>query len=183
MLPDLNIIKIYRKKAGLTQKQLSKLVNVSQSYINKIENLCAEPHYNMGKKIIDTLKQLKDKKEKVNVKKLMTKVKLINLNKTVKEAVELMHNLNISELPVTNGVVIVGSFTKKHISSLIKKGYKNVEDLVLKNIMGIPFPMISEESPIQLVSNLLEYNEAVLLLKDGIFSGIITKKDLLKIID
>ncbi|MBN1923706.1 MAG: CBS domain-containing protein [Nanoarchaeota archaeon] len=183
MLPDLSIIKIYRKKAGVSQKELSRLLKISQSYLNKIENLASEPPYNLGKRIIETLKSLKNKNESVEVKSLMTKIKRVNLNKTVKEAVDLMHELGVSQLPVTDGVVIVGSFTKRTIPLLIKRGYKNVEELVVKDVMEAPFPMIPEDSPIQLVSNLLEYNEAVLLLKNGIFSGIISKKDLLKVLE
>ncbi len=183
MLPELSIIKVYRKKAGLTQRELSKLIGISQSYLNKIENLTAQPPYNIAKKIIEKVKELRERNEQVNIKSLMTKIKRINSNKTVKEAVKLMNELNVSQLPVTDGVVIVGSFTKKTIPKLINKGLKNIEELIIKDVMEQPFPMIPVNSPIQLVSNLLEYNEAVLLLNKGLFAGIITKKDLMKIIN
>ncbi|VVB75014.1 Helix-turn-helix [Candidatus Tiddalikarchaeum anstoanum] len=181
MIPDLEIIKFLRRKSGLTQHELSKLSGLSQSYINKIENLNADPPFSVCKKLINLLEKLRSEGEKVNVKSLMTKIKRINMNKTVKDAVILMHDLGVSQLPVTDGVVIVGSFSKRTIPGLIRKGLKCVDELIIKDVMDQPFPMIPEDSPIQLVSNLLEYNEAVLLLNHGIFSGIITKTDLLKI--
>ena len=181
MIPDLEVVKFLRKRAGVTQHELSKLTGLSQSYINKIENLKADPPYSVCRKLISVLERMKNEAEKVDVRSLMTRIKRINLNKNVKDAVNLMHELGVSQLPVTDGVVIVGSFTKNTIPSLIRKGYKNVEKMLIKDVMGNPFPMIPEDSPIQLVSNLLEYNEAVLLLKKGIFSGIVSKKDLLKI--
>jgi predicted transcriptional regulator len=44
---------VLRKKSNLTQKELSKLCGLSQSYINKIENLSAEPPYSVAKKLIE----------------------------------------------------------------------------------------------------------------------------------
>ncbi|MFA5303914.1 MAG: helix-turn-helix domain-containing protein [Candidatus Nanoarchaeia archaeon] len=182
MLPDLEIIKSLRKKSGLTQKELSKLTGLSQSYINKIENLVAEPTYNVAKKIIDLLKNSKSEYENVNVKKLMTPIRAVSIKKTLKDAINLMDALNVSQMPVCEGDVIIGSLTKKAIYNLIKKGVKNIEAQIISDIIEPPFPMIPEESCIKLISDLLEYNDAVILLNRGKLAGIITKHDLLKIL-
>jgi predicted transcriptional regulator len=182
MLPDLEIIKILRKKAGLTQKELSNLTNLSQSYINKIENLSAEPPYSIAKKIINLLKSKKSEYEGLSAKKLMTNIRTVNPKKTLKEAVILMDELKVSQLPVAENGVIVGSITKKSIPSLIKKGVKDIESQIIENIMELPFPMIPETSDIGLISALLEYNEAIILLNWGKLSGIITNNDLMKVL-
>ncbi|MFA5333904.1 MAG: helix-turn-helix domain-containing protein [Candidatus Nanoarchaeia archaeon] len=182
MLPDLEIIKPLRKKSGLTQKELSKLTGMSQSYINKIENLAAEPTYSVAKKIIDLLKNSKSEYENVNVKKLMTPIRAVGIKKTLKDAINLMDELSVSQMPVCEGDVIIGSLTKKAIYNLIKKGVKNIEAQIISDIIEPPFPMIPQESCIKLISDLLEYNEAVILLNRGKLAGIITKHDLLKII-
>jgi predicted transcriptional regulator len=183
MLPDLEIIKIFRKKSGLTQKKLSKLVGLSQSYINKIENLTAQPPYNVAKKIIELLQKYKNDNEKIILKKIMTKIKTINSSKKLKDAILIMDELRVSQLPVANEGIIVGSLTKKTIPKLIKENIKDILEKKVSEVMDLPFPMIPEDSPIELLSTLLEYNEAVLILNYGKLSGIITKYDLIKIIN
>jgi predicted transcriptional regulator len=182
MLPDLDIIKVLRKKSNLTQKELSKLCGLSQSYINKIENLSAEPPYSVAKKLIELLRKYKGEYEGLNAKKLMTPIRTISPQKTLKDAVIMMDSINVSQLPVADNGVILGSITKKSIPLLIKNGVKNIESQPIGNIMEPPFPLIPDNSDISLISTLLEYNEAVILLNFGKLSGIITKSDLMKVL-
>lgn len=181
MLPDLEVVKILRKRSGLTQKQLSNALGISQSYLNKIENELAEPPYNTAKKIIEHLENIISE-DKTSPKKLMTKIRTISSKKKIKEAVQLMSELSVSQLPVVKEGLIIGSFTKKTIPRLIKKGVKNIENQELEDVMDAPFPMIPDNSKMQLITLLLEFNEAVLLLNKGKFAGIITRHDLLKLI-
>ncbi len=178
MLPELSVIKKLRKKAGLTQKQLARLTGLSQSYINKIENRIAEPPYNVAKRIIELLENNINKE--FNVKSLMTKIRTINQNKRIRDAINLMSELGVSQLPVESEGLIVGSFTKKTIPRLIKKGVKNIDEQLIKDVMDSPFPMIPLDSSRKLITNLLEFNDAVLILDKGKFKGIITRHDLIK---
>jgi predicted transcriptional regulator len=48
--------------------------------------------------------------------------------------------------------------------------------------MDEAFPSVNEETPLSMVSTLLQYSPAVLVTKRGHVQGIITKADLLKVI-
>jgi len=146
----------FRKKASLTQNELSKLTGLSQSYVNKIENLIAEPPYSVAKKIIELLNDYKN--VDFDVKLLMTKIRTVSSKNTIGQA---MSELNVSQLPVINDGLIVGSITKKTIPKLIKKGVKNIESQLISDVMDSPFPMIPDGSKVELISLLLEFNEAV----------------------
>ncbi|MEM1724974.1 MAG: CBS domain-containing protein, partial [Thermoplasmata archaeon] len=61
------------------------------------------------------------------------------------------------------------------ISSNELKKYK------VRDFMDEPFPQVSENTPIKIVSYLLKNYQAVLVTSMGKVTGIITKSDLLKI--
>jgi len=50
------------------------------------------------------------------------------------------------------------------------------------DIMEESWPMVSEDAPLTLLSNLLKYYQAVLVQRQGQVMGIITKADLLGVI-
>jgi predicted transcriptional regulator len=44
------------------------------------------------------------------------------------------------------------------------------------------FPTVNEDTPITVISSLLQYSQAVLVTKKGYTRGIVTKADLLKFV-
>ena len=95
-----------------------------------------------------------------------------------------MRETGFSQLPVFNGEHIVGSLTEKTILQKLVSSPK--PDLVSKReietIMDDAFPTVSELTPVSVVSALLQYEPAVLVLRRGHVLGIVTKADLLKVI-
>src|SRR3989344_9439107 len=97
-----------RRRLGLTQTELARIANVSQSLIAKIESDKINPSYTSVKKIFDVLNNL-TKQNKVKLEELINK-KIISIStKTkIKEAIELMKKHSISQLPVINKKKVIG---------------------------------------------------------------------------
>ena len=93
-------IKEIRKKFGLTQGDLAKRANVSQSLIAKIEAGRIDPTYTKVKQIFAALDTL-SKKVEVKADELMNdKIISVAPNDQVKEAITKMRKYNISQMPV-----------------------------------------------------------------------------------
>jgi len=184
MLPSIDEIEKRRKNLGLTQKQLSKLSGVSQSTIAKIETGRIGPSYSKTKAIFDTLQNLQRKTETKAKDILQENVVGIQKSELVSTAAKTMHETGFSQLPVLDGSQPVGSISERTVLDRMLKGHdlSELSRLRVEEIMDEAFPSIDPETPLDLVSALLQYSSAVLVTKRGEILGIITKADLLKII-
>ena len=180
MLYELEKIKQIRQKLGLTQTQLSRLANVSQSLITKIERGNVEPSYSIAKRIFTSLEeQLADKQKEILAKNICTKdIAFIKSNDTVDDAIKLMKKYAISQMPVVKEKIIVGSISEE---TFVKK-YDQIKNKRMKveEIMDESFPTIPEDTHITLIKDILKKYPAVILIKQGQPTGIIAKADLLK---
>jgi predicted transcriptional regulator len=180
MLYELEKIKQIRQKVGLTQTQLSRLANVSQSLITKIERGNVEPSYSIAKRIFTALEeQLADKQKEILAKNICTKdIAFIKSNDTVDDAIKLMKKYAISQMPVVKEKIIIGSISEE---TFVKK-YDQIKNKRMKveEIMDESFPTIPEDTHITLIKDILKKYPAVILIKQGQPTGIIAKADLLK---
>ena len=184
MLPSLREISGKRRMLGLTQKQLASLAGVSQSLIAKLESGKTDSSYTKVKAIFDVLKQLEIKRE-VHVKEVLhDKVVSVQKDGKVSEAVRLMKDHGYSQLPVFDGEHVVGSVSEKTILSQILNGkdLTQISTLFTKEIMEEAFPQVGEDTPLSLISSVLQHYSAVMVSKKGKTLGIVTKADLLKIL-
>jgi predicted transcriptional regulator len=175
-------LKFLRKKAQITQKELSSALGLSQSYVNKIENNISDPPYEMGLKIIDYLRKI-DKSSTLNIKDLMSS-RIFSLlpDDLLTKAVGLMNKENISQLPVFVQGVSVGAITNKTLPKIIGSESRNINEIKVGEVMEESFPVIDKNSPIALVGHLLECTPAILISDKGKIVGIITSHDLHKAI-
>ena len=92
MLYELERIKEMRQKLGLTQTQLARLADVSQSLITKIERGNIEPSYSIARRIFIILEeQIADTQKEIIAKNICTKkIAFINSNDTVDKTIKLM---------------------------------------------------------------------------------------------
>lgn len=184
MLPPLEEIERRRKSLGLTQKQLAKMVGISQSMVAKIESKKINPSYLKTKSIFDFLESLELRRE-VKAKEILHKeVVGIGKDEALSKASRLMHQTGYSQLPVFNGQQVVGSISERTVLNQILGG-KDVTELSrmkVESVMEDAFPQVDEETPLTVISTLLQYNSAVLATKKGQVKGIITKADLLKVV-
>jgi predicted transcriptional regulator len=187
MLPSLEEIKGLRIKIGLTQKQLADLVGLSQSYIARLEKGDINPTYENIRKIYSVLESYLDQNlnNEITAKEIMTRnVISVNSNDTIEKAINIMINNGISQLPVLDNDVIVGSITEELVNKLLnsEKLKNNIKNKKIKDFMEDSFPQISENTSIKIVSYLLKQYQAVLVISRGKLVGIITKTDLIKIL-
>lgn len=183
-LPELKTIKNMRKQIGINQTELAKAAGVSQSLIARLESGKVDPTYHKVKKIFLALENIGSGRI-LKAKDIMSKrVATIKSNVSVKDVAKMMKGKKISQLPVVDSGVVVGSVSEKTLIDKIAQGL-NLDDLAVvpvKDVMDEAFPQIDENSHISVVSTLLEYNAAVLVTNKGRINGIVTKADLLKLV-
>ena len=184
MLPGLEEIGRRRRLLSMSQKQLANIAGVSQSMIAKVENRNISPSYLKVKAIFDTLESLERRNEMKAKDICHGRVVSVQVHEPISRAVHLMRETGFSQLPVFNGDRVVGSMTEKTILQKLVSSPK--PDIVSKRdietIMDDAFPTVNEFTPVSMVSTLLQYEPAVLVLRRGHVLGIVTKADLLKVI-
>jgi predicted transcriptional regulator len=184
MLPSLEEIGRRRKLLDLSQKELAKISGVSQSMIAKIESGRISPSYLKTKAIFDTLESLERRNELKAKDVSHSKVVGVQVHDAVAKGIRVMREAGFSQLPVFNGSQVVGSLTEKIILDRLFSAPKpdEVSRQTVEKIMEEAFPTVSEETPLSMVSALLQYAPAVLVSRRGHVQGIITKADLLKVV-
>lgn len=188
-LPDLSKIKELRKKLNISQKELaeelSKIeeLNVPQSTISRIERGTIDPPYTKFKRIFEYLiSKRKEKEESIKIAEdLMTlNIKSIKPRSTIREAVDLLNENEISQLPIIENNQNIGSITSKKIQKYITDNPKII-NMDVSLIKELPFPEIDKNWNVKDISDLLLKYPAVLVRKNNDYIGIITDSDLLRL--
>lgn len=183
MLPRLEEISKRRRVLGLSQKHLARLAGVSQSMIAKIESGKTRPSYLKTKSIFDALEKIQREKEPRARDLLQAKVVGVGEDEPVSKAATVMNETGFSQLPVFSGRGVVGSIAEKTIMDRVVSGMdpRELSRMPVGKVMTETFPQIGEKTPLSLLSALLQYHSAVLVVKRGQVTGIVTKADLLKV--
>ena len=179
-IPTPEELRKLRKEANLTQSDLAKLANVSQSLIARIENKTIDPRVSTLKKIINAILKANESKQKVMdiaVKNVIT----IKDNDFLSNAAKIMNENGISQLIVLNeNNNIVGSIREKSITGrLLEKGEEILKEKVLAHL-DESFPEISASASLDEIKPLFLDNDAIVLISKGKIMGIITKADIIK---
>ncbi len=179
MWEDLSQIRKLRQKLGLTQTELARLSGVSQSLIAKIEKGRVEPSYSVAKKIFMALeRKMHENHEVLKAQDICTRdIISVSPEDPVEKAIKLMRSNAISQVPVMVEGRVVGSITE---GTLVANYERIKERIKVREIMEEPFPVVSHSTPLSLIKEILKVYPAVIVVKKGEVSGIITKADLLK---
>jgi predicted transcriptional regulator len=172
---ELSEIKKIRKTLGLTQTDLAKRANVSQSLIAKIESGKIDPTFTKTKRIFETLNELENKEE-IKAEEIMNK-KIISVSPedNIKESVDKMKKFGISQMPVIIDHKMVGLVSESGLlDALIGEKGKKISD-----IMEEAPPIVSKTTSVKVISSLLRHYPVVLVSDSGKLTGLITKADLL----
>lgn len=183
-LPDPKVIKILRKKLDISQKSLGEKLRIPQSTISRIESGMIDPPYSKFKKIYEFLQKERVKRESIGSKKsaehvMSKKVLTINSKSSIKDAVNLMNEHSISQVPIIEKGQNLGSLTSKKIQKFITDNPELINADV-STIQEIPFPEVEKSWHVREISNLLITYSAVLVRNRNEYIGIITDSDLLK---
>jgi len=181
MVYELDEIKKIRKRFGLTQTDLAKRANVSQSLIAKIESNRIDPTFTKVKRIFDVLDELKNKNE-LKAEDIMTKKLIyVNADNNITSAINKMRKHEISQLPVFNKSNVVGLVSESTIlDSISGNKSERIKTLTIKDIMQDCPPIISKKTSTSIISDLLKQYPLVLVTEEGKPKGVITKSDMLR---
>jgi predicted transcriptional regulator len=152
--------------------------------IAKIESERISPSYLKTKSIFDTLEGL-ERRNEVKAKAISHgRVVSIQAHDLVSKGIRVMRETGFSQLPVFSENHVVGGLTEKVILEKLVGTSKpdEVSKQPVEKIMDEPFPIVGEETPLSMISAMLQYAPAVLVAKRGHVGGIITKADLLKVV-
>ena len=104
---------------------------------------------------------------------------MINSKSSIKDAINLMNEYNISQVPIIQNGQNLGSLTSKKIQKVITDNPELINADV-STIKELPFPEIEKTWSVKEISNLLINYSAVLVRDRNDYIGIITDSDLLK---
>jgi predicted transcriptional regulator len=169
-------LKRLRLEAGLTQRQLAELAEVSQAHIAKIEKEKVDPRLSTVNRILQVLTEREGKKCGEIMSRHVISIKPAD---KVSKASRLMMKHAISQLPVLEGGKIVGTITE---DSIVRNLSTTLADERIERIMQAPLPSVPEETSVSMIQPLLQDHPAVLIIRRGEIVGIIARSDLLKVI-
>jgi len=180
----LSEVKAMRTRLGLSQKQLAELAGVTQAYISKIEARTVDPRVSTLEKISKALERATAMEKRATVGQIMTSpIVAVKSDDRVDKAIQLMKSHDISQLPVLDEEVQVGSISEATVVQRIASG-ENMVRLLKRNvdeIMENSFPTVSKDTDIDVAYSLLEHEPAIIVVEHGKVIGIVTKADLFKL--
>ncbi len=165
-----------RRSLGLTQKELAKKADVSQSLIAKIEARKIDPSFSKAKQIIDILESLGN--DRVKAGDVMNKNTIsVRPDDSIKKAIDKMKRYDISQMPVVEERKAAGMVSEAIILEALV--HETGQEARVRDIMKDCPPIITREASLNLVTNLLREYPIVLVSEKGRLKGHITKSDLI----
>ncbi len=182
-LPTPENIKKKRVKLGLTQSELAEKAHVSQPLIARIESGDVDPRLSTIRSIIMALENME--KSRITAKDLMTfPVVSLAPDETVEQAVKLMEKHGFSQLPVLENGVPIGSISESAlVQAMGSRDLGRISNTRIREMMEDSFPAVAPGTDMGTISALLETNHAVLVMERGKVIGVITKYNIMRLIN
>ena len=169
----------------MTQQQLARVAEVSQSLIAKIENgSLNDVAHTTAMRIFAVLEKAEHKNEKTAADVMIRGVFTADEDDFVTDKAKLMKQKGISQLPVlwkqwkviSVNYIITGTLSEQ---AIIENFGKVNSKTKVKDIMHDAPPQVQEDTPLSVIAGLLKSKGCVLVTKHGRIAGIITKTDLI----
>jgi len=137
-------------------------------------------------KLFETLDAMKQEgsKDLTAIDVASRNVVTVQSSESVHRASEILKTTGYSQLPVLSGEVPVGSISERDIFDMLRQGYSmdQMKSTPVVKVMNESFPIVSDSTPITLVTMLMSNSNAVLVAQKGKIIGLITNADMLKLI-
>lgn len=115
-------------------------------------------------------------------KQAKTTLVTLSASQTLSEAIKIMRGENISQIPVTEGGVIIGSLNETRVLNTILDD-PALKDSPVSQVMSDPLPFVLGSTRIEVISKLINKdNPAVLVQRESGDLDIITKYDLIHVL-
>src|SRR5262249_44731814 len=166
----------FRAAEKLTEKNLMVIINSDSgtSYLSKSYNdKWMRENQFLEQRITVTAGQVVDDKQR-RAEQLVS----VPLGVTIEQAVNLMREHNISQVPIIEADEVVGSISETRILDIL------VSDPVAKSkpvagYMEKPFPVITEDASVEEIAHNIDHRTPAILVKRETSFDIITKSDLI----
>ena len=154
---SLSHVRQLRKRLGMTQHQLAQKSGVSQSLIAKLETGRIDPTFSKGKKILDHLEELARNAEPSAADMMTKNVVMIDSNKLLSDAIDMMRKHGISQVPVIEKDKLVGIVTEEFMLDADQKKKVLIHELlhIPKNFSGALLPHRTRSRTLHTVANQL----------------------------
>lgn len=177
-------IRAMRTRVGLTQAKLAELAGVTQAYIAKIEAGLSDPRVSTLEKISNVLERGVVEGSHILVGQIMSSpIIFVKPTDKIERAVRLMESHDVSQLPVLESGVQVGSISETVFVRKIASG-EDMSKLLGSSVSGVmdePFPTVRKDADIDVAYHLLEHEPALVVVEHGRSVGIVTKADVFKL--
>ncbi len=165
---------------GISQADLAKGAQTSQSFIAKLERGRLNPSYEAVRRVLETLDE-QARAEEPRARELMQKdPSIVRPGERVADALQRMKHEGFSQLPVLDRGRSVGSISESLLLDLIERGEEiaTLKRGPVRDIMGPTFPSIDPDTRRRVLIELLHDHPMVLVVEAGQVAGVVTKSDL-----
>lgn len=169
-----------RRLLGISQAQLAKDADTSQSFIAKLERGRLNPSYEAVRRVLEAI-ETHTRREEPRARELMKKDPLwARPGERVSEALDRMKQHGYSQLPVLDRGRPVGSLSETLLLRLIERGedLEKLKRAPVREIMGPGFPTVDSSTRRRVLIELLHDEPLVLVVEEGQVVGVVTKPDL-----
>jgi len=156
---------------------------VSQPLIARIESGDVDPRLSTVKSIIAALDEME--KSRITAKDLMTApVVSLSPDEPVEQAVKIMEKHGFSQIPVLESGVPIGSISENAlVQAMGSRDIQRISNARVRELMEDSFPAVAPGTDMGTISALLESNHAVLVMEMGKVVGVITKYNIMRLLN
>lgn len=182
-IPTPEELRSRRETLGIKQTELARRAGISQSMVARIEAGNVDPRVSTLNKIITVLNSAEPRT--IMASQIMhTPVFSVKPQDSISRAVEIFEKNNISQLPVIEAGIPVGCISESVIVKAIEQQrLHRTHYFLVKDFMEASFPTVPPDMDVETVINILQQNHAVLVVEGRMVRGVITKHDLISLID
>ena len=183
MLPLQDVVRQVRRQRitlGLTQAELAKASETSQSLIAKLERGRLSPSYEVVRRILEALDRKSASDDETAADLMHGTPVFAEPAEPLGKALERMKEKGFSQLPVVDRGQPVGSISESAILGRLEEGV-DLDALKRQPVrfsMRASFPTVEPATRRRTLVELLRDHEAVLVVREGRMVGLVTKSDL-----
>lgn len=165
---------------NMTQAELAAEAGVSQSLVAKLERGSINPSYESVRLLLQALDR-HERQEEATAHQLMQRQPIYaDPTETVGEVLAVMKRHGLSQLPILDGRVPIGSVSESAVLGRLERDadLERLKRQPVRDIMEAAFPTVSPDTRRRTLVEMLRDDAAILVMDDGRLVGVVGKADL-----